>query len=79
MRQTDLPKRSLNEEKGIAFPTTQKRPYHRYHPRPSYRHNSGDRGHSGYGGNRNTRSYRGQLGYNHKYHRDNGRGTFYHP
>ncbi len=79
LRKTELPIRRLNEEMGIVFPTTQKRPYHRYHPRPRYRHNSGDRGHSGYGGNRNTRSYRGQRGYNHRYHRDNRRSTFYHP
>ena len=79
LRKTEQPIRRLNEEMGIAFPTTQKRPYHRYHPRPSYRHNSGDRGHSRYGGNRNTRSYRGQRDYNHRYHRDNRRSTFYHP
>jgi ATP-dependent RNA helicase DeaD len=79
LRKTEQPIRRLNEEMGIAFPTTQKRPYHIYRPRPSYRHHSGDRGHSGYGGNRNTRSYRGQRGYNHRYHRDNRRSTFYHP
>jgi ATP-dependent RNA helicase DeaD len=79
LRKTELPIRRLNEEMGIACPTTQKRPYRRYHPRPSYRHNSGDRDHSGYGGNRNRRSYRGQRSYNHRYHRDNRRSTFYHP
>ncbi|MFY9796156.1 MAG: DEAD/DEAH box helicase, partial [Candidatus Nitrosopolaris sp.] len=79
LRKTKQPIRRLNEEMGIEFITTQKRPYNRYQPRPSYRHNSGDRGHSGYGGNRNTRSYRGQRGYNHRYHRDNRRSTFYHP
>ena len=52
LRTTKQPILRLNEEMGIAFPTTQKRPHHRYHPRSSYRHNSGDRGHSGYGGNR---------------------------
>ena len=79
LRKTKQPIRRLNEEMGIAFPTAQKRISPIYHPRPSYRHNSGDRGHSGYGGNRNTRSYRGQRGYNHRYHRDNRRSTFYHP
>jgi ATP-dependent RNA helicase DeaD len=79
LRKTELPIRRLNEEMGIACPTTQKRPYRRYHPRPSYRHNSGDKDHSGYGGNRNRRSYRGQRSYNHRYHRDNRRSTFYHP
>ena len=79
LRRTEQPIRRLNEEMGIAFPTTQKRPHHRYRPRSSYRHNSGDRGHNGYGGNRNTRSYRGQRGYNHRYHRDNRSSTFYHP
>ncbi|MGB6527343.1 MAG: DEAD/DEAH box helicase, partial [Candidatus Nitrosopolaris sp.] len=75
LRKTKQPIRRLNEEMGIAFPTAQKRISPIYHPRPSYRHNSGDRGHSGYGGNRNTRSYRGQRGYNHRYHRDNRRST----
>src|SRR5215813_7563292 len=79
LRKTEQPIRRLNEEMGIAFPTTQKRPHHRYHPRPSYQHNSGHRSHSGYSGNRNTRSYRGQRGYNHRYHRDNRSSTFYHP
>ena len=79
LRKTEQPIRRLNEEMGIAFPTTQKRPHHIYHPRSSYRHNSGDRGHSGYGGNRNKRSYRGQQGYNQRYHRDNSSSTFYHP
>ena len=79
LRKTKQPIRRLNEEMGIAFLTTQRRPYHRYQPRPSYRHNSGHRSHSGYGGNRNARSYRERRGYNRRYHRDNRRSTFYHP
>ena len=31
LRKTEQPIRRLNEEMGIAFPTTQKRPHHRYH------------------------------------------------
>jgi ATP-dependent RNA helicase DeaD len=79
LRKTEQPIRRLNEEMGIAFPTTENRPYHRYQPRPSYRHNSGDRSHSGYGGNRNTRGYRERRGYNRRYHRDNPSSTVYHP
>jgi ATP-dependent RNA helicase DeaD len=75
LRKTEQPIRRLNEEMGIAFPTTQKRPYQH----TSYRHNSGDRGHSDYGGSINTRSYKGRRGYNHRYHRDNRSSTFYHP
>jgi ATP-dependent RNA helicase DeaD len=73
LRKTEQPIRRLNEEMGIAVPTTQKRPYDRYHPRPSYSHNSGHRSRGDYGGNRNMRSYREQRGDNRssRYGRDN--------
>ena len=71
LRKTKQPIRRLNEEMGIEFITTQKRPYNRYQPRPDYRQNRGHRSHSGYGGNRNTRSFREQRGYHRRYHRDN--------
>jgi ATP-dependent RNA helicase DeaD len=71
LRKTKQPIRRLNEEMGIEFITTQKRPYNRYQPRPDYRQNRDHRSHSGYGGNRNTRSFREQRGYHRRYHRDN--------
>jgi ATP-dependent RNA helicase DeaD len=79
LRKTEQPIRRLNEEMGIAVPTTQKRPYDRYQPRPSYSHNSDHRSRSSdYGGNRNMRSYREQRGDNRssRYGRDN-RGSRY--
>ena len=79
LRKTEQPIRRLNEEMGITFPTTQKRPYYRYQPRPGSRQNRGHRSHSGYGGNRNTRSYREQRGYNHRYHRYHPSSPVYHP
>jgi ATP-dependent RNA helicase DeaD len=63
LRKTKQPIRRLNEEMGIEFITTQ--------TRPDYRQNRGHRSHSGYGGNRNTRSFREQRGYHRRYHRDN--------
>jgi ATP-dependent RNA helicase DeaD len=67
LRKTEQPIRRLNEEMGIVVPT-QKHPYDRSRPRPSYWHNSG-----GYGGNRNTRNHRGQRDDNRssRYGRDN--------
>jgi ATP-dependent RNA helicase DeaD len=73
LRKTEQPIRRLNEEMGIAVPTTQKRPSDRYQPRPSYSHNNGRRSRGDYGGNRNISSYREQRGDDRssRYGRDN--------
>jgi ATP-dependent RNA helicase DeaD len=73
LRKTEQPIRRLNEEMGIAVPTTQKRPNNRYQPRPSYSPNSGHRSRGDYGGNRNMRSNREQRDDNRssRYGRDN--------
>jgi ATP-dependent RNA helicase DeaD len=78
LRKTEQPIRRLNEEMGIAFINTRKRQYDRYQPRASYQRSGAHRSHSGYGGNRNTRSYTEQRGYNRRYHRYNRSSTLYH-